>query len=50
MTEYVWIVYEIIGNRRYLFGVFSTESRQIEACKQFNDSDDYAVEKIRLDP
>ena len=54
MLEYVWIVYEINKEygKEYLFGVFSSESKQMEACKEFNGegTPDYRVEMVKLDP
>jgi hypothetical protein len=49
MPEYVWLVYEDGG---HLFGIFSSEEKQIEACKEFDEegAPGYRVEKIRLDP
>lgn len=50
LPEFVWIVYEIgKNNTETLFGVFSSEMKQMLACLEFEDNE-YRVEKVRLDP
>ena len=50
MEKFVWIVYEIYRGKESLFGVFSSEARQVEACKEFEATGEYRVEQVRLDP
>ncbi|MDE1971246.1 MAG: hypothetical protein KGI50_06770 [Patescibacteria group bacterium] len=50
LPEYVFVVYEIKGDKEYIFGIFSSEAKQIIATAEFESNDEFRVEKIKLDP